>query len=109
MSVQLDVRQRLGLKATARPFSEALFDPLSIGGGWRIAADQMVGVAVFRVSGDSSALALAHSRAALWHGLRITYARCASWLVQRSGDAEPEGRELGTLAFLFCAFVRGKN
>ena len=69
----------------------------------------MVGVAVFRVSGDFGALALAHSLAALWHGLRIAYARCARLVVQRSGDAEPERRELGTLAFLFCAFVRGKN
>jgi hypothetical protein len=31
------------------------------------------------LSGDFGALALAHSLAALWHGLRIAYARCASW------------------------------
>ena len=109
MSVQLDVDRALDLMRQPGLF-EGLFDPLSIGGGWRIAADQMVGVAVFRVlSGDFGALALAHSLAALWHGLRIAYARCARLVVQRSGDAEPERRELGTLAFLFCAFVRGKN
>ena len=108
MSVQLDVDRALDLMRQPGLF-EGLFDPLSIGGGWRIAADQMVGLAVFRVERRFWCAALAHSLAALWHGLRIAYARCARLVVQRSGDAEPERRELGTLAFLFCAFVRGKN
>ena len=76
MSVQLDVDRALDLMRQPGLF-EAPFEPQHRR-DWRIAADQMVGVAVFRV-GDFGALALAHSLAALWHGLRIAYARCASW------------------------------
>src|SRR6516164_9565510 len=98
-------RSRLGLNATTRPFrSPLLILSASAGLANRSRPD---GRRV--LSGDFGALALAHSLAALWRGLRIAYARCARLVVQRSGDAEPERRELGTLAFLFCAFVRGKN
>ena len=108
MSVQLDVDRALDLMRQPGLF-EALFDPLSIGGGWRIAADQMVGLAVFRVERRFwCAGTCSFSRRTLaWLENRIC--TLCQLVVQRSGDAEPERRELGTLAFLFCAFVRGKN
>ena len=74
----LDIDRALDLMRQPGLF-EALFDPLSIGGIGESQPTRWSAKLYFVLSGDFGALALAHSVTALWHGLRIAYARCASW------------------------------
>jgi len=95
----LDVDRALDLMRQPGLF-EAPFEPQHRR-DWRIAANQMVGVAVFRVDRRfwCAGTCSFPRRTLAWLENRIC--TLCQLVVQRSGDVEPERRELGTLAFLF--------